>query len=281
MTSVSGTRPIGWRAASRILKGHDGGPGTEDLRAFIEIASASAPTSTSTSPSSGAIGAMRAETEPAGREAMLTAFRENAAVAQPARRMDGRKAAHSQKSVRSRRTSGAVVLRFTTAILLVCGVGAAAASAGVLPAGVQRIAHDYFGIGGVSAPSTHVPSSGAGTSGSSNGGGAGSNAAIPQMTNGVMPTNSTVMVTLCQQVAKNGNWKADLNAADQATLTAAAGGEHKVKGFCTRLLAGVGKGATPSPDVSGTPAATPSVEPTETHGNAHVSHSPDTHSTAH
>jgi hypothetical protein len=256
-------RPIGWRAANRIVNGQDGGPGAEDLHALISIAS------TSTRNSG------QAQADSASHEAVLTAFRESATSP----RSTGRKVA--QKTARTRRTSGALVLRFATAVLLVCGVGAAAATAGVLPEGVQRIAHHYFGIGGVSAPSTHVPSSGAGTTGHSNANSTGSSAvAVPPMTS-AMPTDSAVMTTLCQQVSDHqSDWQSALDPADQATLIAAAGGEHKVKRYCARILAGNGKSAVPSPgptDATGTPTATPTV----THGNAHVSHSPAAHSSGH
>lgn len=256
-------RPIGWRAANRIVNGHDGGPGAEDLQALISIAS------TSTRNSAQALA------DAASHDAVLTAFRESATTSQPSRR----KAA--QQTARARRTSGAVVVRFATAVLLVCGVGAAAATAGVLPEGVQRIAHDYFGIGRVSAPSTHVPSSGAGTTGHSNANGTGSSAVAVPPTTSAMPTDSVVMTTLCQKVSDHENdWQSALEPADQATLIAAAGGEHKVKGYCAQMLAGGGKNATPSPgptDATDTPIPTPTV----THGNAHVSHSPAAHSSGH
>lgn len=256
-------RPIGWRAANRIVNGQDGGPGAEDLHALISIASTSTRSSA------------QAHADSASHEAALTAFRESATSP----RSNGRKAA--QKSARTRRTSDALVLRFATAVLLVCGVGAAAATAGVLPEGAQRIAHDYFGIGGVSAPSTHVPSSSAGTSGHSNANGTGSSAVAVPPTTSTMPTASVVMTTLCENVSDHqSDWQSALDPADQATLIAAAGGEHKVKGYCARILASGGKNATPSPgptDATGTPTATPTV----THGKAHVSHSPAAHSSGH
>ena len=294
-------QPIGWRAANRILKGQDGGPGTEDLRTLIAVASATASTSAPTSASSFAAFASddrahaEAAAESVGREAMLTEFRESAAAWETGvgRRRTGSRNG-SRKTARkttsrsgSRHTSRALVLRFATAVLLVCGVGAAAASAGVLPSGMQRIARDYFGIGGVTAPSTHVRSSNAVTTGPPNGGGGnGGSATMRSGTASVAPTASDIVVALCQRIARNeGNWQTDVGLADQATLITAAGGEHKVKSYCAQLLAGSGKGAIPSPnvtdssgsDATGTPSPAPSADATATHGKSHASHPPATH----
>lgn len=198
----------------------------------------------------------------------------------------------------SRNASRALVLRFATAVLLVCGVGAAAASAGVLPTGVQRIAHDYFGIGRVSAPSTHVPSSSVATAsparGSNGGDGNGNGAAAPSAATSATPRNSDVVVALCQKITqgRGGNWKSGLSATDQATLIAAAGDEHKVRRYCGRLLKGAGtstngKGSNPDPSpaatnshrpaATGTPSPVPSVRPDKPRGKAHASHSAAAH----
>ena len=172
------------------------------------------------------------------------------------------------------------MLRFATAVLIVCGVGVAAASVGVLPSGAQRIAHDYFGIGGASAPSTHVPSSIAVTTGAPRGNsgdsdGNSNSAVVPSTTSNAAPASSAVLVPLCQQVFQDpGKWEQDLGTADQATLITAAGSEQKVKSYCARLLASAGKDATPSHAATGAPPPAPSAAPTETHGKAHVSHSP-------
>ena len=290
-TASAAHRPIGWRAANRILNGQDGGPGTEDLHALIAIASATASTSAPAPASSFAAFASddhaRAEARAAaaGREAVLSAFRESAAGWKPgagrrtgSRNGGSRTAQTTSRGTSSRHTSRVLVLRFTTAVLLVVGVGAAAASAGVLPSGMQRIARNYFGIGGVSAPSTHVPSSNAVTTGPPNGSGGDGSAAAPSGTASVAPASSAVVVALCQQIAQNeGNWETGVAPADQATLITAAGGEHKVKGYCAHMLAGKDKGSTPSPVATGTPSPAPSVDATETHGKAHVSHPPATH----
>lgn len=262
MNGTPAPRRIGWRAANRILSGQDGGRGTEDLRTLIAIAAAP-------------LAADAAHAQSTAHDAVLTAFRETAAAPQPTGRQAVRQAA------RSRHTSRALVLQFAAAVLVVCGVGAAAASAGVLPAGMQRIAHDYFGVGSLPAPSTHVPSSNAATSGAPTNGA--SRPAAPSASG--LPASPAVIVALCQKIADDhGNWHADLDAADQATLIAAAGDDHKVKAFCAQLLANAGRTAVPSAKASDTPAApsvTPSVEPTETHGNAHVSRSPAPHGAGH
>lgn len=288
-------RPIGWRAANRIVKGQRGGPGTEDLHALIAIASAP-PSAAKSAPSFTSASAEHARaTESAGHEAMLAAFRESGAAWETgvARRGGSRRAAHRDgrksagRSARSRQASLALVLRFATAVLIVCGVGVAAASAGVLPPGVQRIAHQYLGIGGVSTPSTHVPSSSAVTTGAPGGNSSnGNNGAVPSMTGSAAPASSAVLVSLCQRVFQDpGKWQQDLPAADQATLITAAQDEHKVKSYCAQLLADVGKDATPSPGTTrgngdaatGAPSLAPSAVPTQTqtHGKAHVSRSPE------
>lgn len=268
---AAASRRLGWRAANRIVNGQDGGQGTEDLRMLIAIASAPLPSD-------------GAHAESAARDAVLTAFRETAAAPQPT----GRRAARAAVSARTRRASGALVLRFTAAIAIVCGVGAAAASAGVLPPGMQRIAHDYFGVGSAPARSTHAPSTVA--SGAPSGGV--SRPAIRPPTASGVPTSADAVVALCQQVAAShgDNWQDTLDAADQATLIAAAGGKHEVKSYCAELLVSPSPsqsaGPSPSQSAAPSPSATdatgaPSATPTVTHGNAHVSRSPAARSTGH
>lgn len=253
-------RRIGWRAAGRVLNGQDGGRGTEDLRTLIAIASAPAPTPT------GHAGAER--TQSVLPNAVLAAFHETAAAPQTTASRPVRR--HSASRTRT------LVLRFAASVLVVCGAGVAAASAGVLPAGMQRIAHDYLGVGGAPSPSTGGSSANAATSGVPTGG-----AAATPPTTGTVPTST--MAALCRQVPQTtgSDWRANLSAADQTTLITAAGADHKVKSYCARLLESLegGAKATASPEPSPS-SAIPSVKPTPTHGNPHASRSPTPRSTA-
>lgn len=240
---------IGRRAAGRILKGRDGGRGTEDLRTLIRIASAPVPT--------GRADAERAEAVLP--HALLAAFHETAAAS----------SASAGRPTRRRSTSRALVVRFAASILVVCGVGVAAASAGVLPAGMQRIAHDYLGVGAAPSSPTGHPSSNTDTSGSPTGG-----TATTPLTTGEVPTSA--VAALCRQISPSGSdWRGSLSAADQKTLITAADGDHKVRSYCARLLADLDAGvkASPSPE-AGLPSSLPSVKPTPTHGNPHASRSP-------
>lgn len=299
-TASAARRRIGWRAANRIVSGKDGGPGAEGLHALIAVASTSKPKPSAPASAASFASADRtdAEADAAGREAMLAAYRESAADWESRAGRRARSGNRARQGAGDRHTSRALVLRFATAVLLVCGVGVAAAGAGVLPAGVQRIAHDYLGIGGVSAPATHVaPSSGAAIGPSTGSGGDGNGAAAPSMAAGgsnAAPASSEVIMALCQKVSQDGdNWEAGVNAAGRATLIAAAGDERTVKTYCARQLAsggdgngngggnghgsGNGNGPTPPPAASTKPSPAPSAGPTETHGKTHASRSPDAH----
>ncbi|HEV2343929.1 MAG TPA: hypothetical protein VGS97_07545 [Actinocrinis sp.] len=254
----TGPRRIGWRAAGRILSGQDGGRGTEDLRTLIMIASEPVPAPT------GHAGTGHAQ--PVLPHGLLAAFHETAATS----------AVGAGRPVRRRSTARVLVVRFAASILVVCGVGVAAASVGVLPAGMQRIAHDYLGVGAAPSSSTGHPSPNAATSGTPTGG-----TATTPLTTGAVPTSA--MAALCRQISQTGSdWRGDLSAADQTTLITAAGDEHKVKAYCARLLETLGNDvkATPSPETS-PPSSIPSVKPTQTRGNPHVSRSPTPRSTNH
>lgn len=298
--------------ANRILKGKHGGSGSEDLHALITVASMGPFTDSSVVPvepgpvsaraASTSAGRAHAEAESVSREAMLTAFRESAAAWESGagqRRTGGGTAAQksvqktARKAVGGRAAPRALVLRFATAVLLVCGVGVAAASAGVLPTGMQRIAHEYLGIGGVSAPSTQVPASSAAAGGLTKGSSGSRNsnsAAAPSAVIGAAPKSTDIVVALCQRISqgRGSSWQSGLSTADQATLIAAAGNQDNVKDYCGRLLAGTtGKGhnTVPSPAATnshgpaatGKPSSAPSVGPDEPRGKAHPSHSAAAH----
>jgi hypothetical protein len=287
------SRRIGWRAASRLLDGQDGGHGTEDLRTLITLASVPMDDVTARSEPAEHAAASRDVTRVRHAlddaaapgtsplpDALLAAFHASAAVTPTTVKT---------ATVRRQSTTRAVVLRSGAAVLVVCGAGTAAASIGVLPAGVQHIAHEYLGVGSAPAPSTHVPSSSAAPSQSS----AGSNSAAP-----TSPTpgaaSASALIALCRRVPQAGNdWTAGLSAADQATLIAAAGNEHKVKGYCKQLLDTVSdsttakakpsssgsatpssESVTPSPEPTGKPSTAPDIKVTEPRGNAHASHAP-------
>lgn len=282
---------IGWRAANRLVNGQDGGEGTESLRLLIELAAAPEPT-LMTHVGSAAVPAQRAHPIP---DALLTAFRETAAAPPSAFRSASRR----QPASRS------LALRFGAAVLVVCGCGAAAASAGVLPAGMQRIAHDYLGVGGDPEPSTHVSSSNpvANRPGGGNGG-----HTAPGLTTGGVSMSTVIL--LCRQIPAGNDdgdtWRTHLSAADQATLIAAAGSDHKVKAYCDQLLQngdqgqgsaqGQGSGPdatpdskasahanpTPSPEATDAPPSEqPNVKPTQSHGSSGASHTPSPHSSYH
>ncbi len=260
---------IGWLTANRLLNGRDTGPGAEPLRTLIALAAA---------PDSGPV---------AHPEALLTAFRESAA-APPSPSAAG-------TATRDRPAAGSLVLRFAAAVLLVLGAGTAAASVGVLPDGMQRMAHDYLGVGSDPAPSTQAPSSSTSASRTP----ATSGQATRPQKNGAVPTSA--LIALCRRITDEGgsDWRTHLSAAEQATLIAAAGNGQKVNQYCDGLLhaggAGAGQGqgsgqgpsatpdakasshesATPSPEATNGPPSLPAnIIATPTRGDARTGHPP-------
>lgn len=288
------SRRIGWRAAGRLLDGQDGGRGTEELRTLITLASVPMYAITARTESAERDAASRdlvligsalhdvtVSGTPPLPDALLAAFRESASLTPTTTTT-----AAKTTAVRRQPPTRTVVLRFGAAVLVVCGAGTAAASVGVLPAGMQRIAHEYLGVGSAPAQSTQArPSSAAASRGS-----AGSdNEAVPTPTTGA--ASASTVISLCRQISQAGDdWSADLSAADRATLIAAAGYERKVTAYCKQLLDGMSNSAaakgkpdpsassnasaTPSPEPTGKPSGTPNAKPTTTRGNTHASHAP-------
>jgi hypothetical protein len=255
---------IGWTAAGRLVDGKNGGPGTEELGALIAVAAAPA--------SDAATDVMRLEP-------VLTAFRRAGVASAPQR--------EARRAIRPR-SSRAVLVKFATLFLILAGSGVAAASAGVLPAPMQRIAHDYFGGVGIPAPSV------SGGAGSISPSGTPSASGSPSPTPGPGDTtaaNAAQLMPLCQTVAANSqNWRSVLDATDQAALIAAAGSPGHVPQYCAALLADSSNGAsagapgtTSTPGQPSEPSSRPSPDASATHGNGHASHSPspNPHSTGH
>lgn len=253
-------RRIGWSTANRLVDGSRGGPGASDLDMLLAVAAAPA---------------SEATLDPAQLEPVLMAFRRAGAEPAP-----------QPRRVTRRRSSRALLVKCAAALLVAGGSGVAAASAGMLPASVQQIAHEYFGGVGIPAPAASRtagsnPSGTPSPSGSPSASAGGDEAAA----------NNARLTPLCQAVAANPlDWRSVLDAADQATLVAAAGAPGHVEQYCATLLAaassspaGGNQGVTPSPAQPTTPSSKPTPGASATHGNSHASHSPspNPHSTGH
>lgn len=258
-------RRIGWGAANRLIDGDDGRHGIGDLDTLLAVAAAP--------PSEATLDSARLEP-------ILVAFRAAGAGA--------RSTMPTPTRDRIRRRSPRVALvKCAAAFLVVGGSGVAAASAGVLPTSVQRIAHDYFGGVGIPAPAA---SEAAASNPSTTPGAAGSPTPAPGAGDGTTGSTAQLM-PLCRTVAANAqNWRVGLSRTDQAALIAAAGEPGHVKQYCATLLtlpsggpANASQGAAPSSTLSGEPSPTARPEPTATHGNGHPAHSPspNPHSTGH
>jgi hypothetical protein len=256
-TRRSGSRRIGWRAARRLVDGAVTGQDADDLRTLLSLASAP---STAASADSARLGLV------------LAAYRE-AAYAPPPPPTGG-------APVRQRSATHVLAARCAVVALLLSGAGVTAASTGMLPRPIQRIAHQWFGGEGIPAPSGSGAAGDAALSASSSPSGQ-QTSTTPMPTPGAMASNA--LSTLCAVVsAAPKDWQDQLDAADQATLITAAGGQQKVKQYCTKLLAQATESAASSSAAAST-SATPSADATTTHGNAHATHtsSPNPHSTGH
>ncbi|MGH6657047.1 MAG: hypothetical protein ACRDVE_17815, partial [Actinocrinis sp.] len=111
---------IGRRLARQLVEDRHSGSGAEELRELLELAAPSTVT--------------RADTARLG--ALLAAYRE-AAESTPSPR-----AAYRRRSV-----PRSLTVRTAAVLLVVSGAGVGAAGAGILPAPIQRAAHDLFGAG--------------------------------------------------------------------------------------------------------------------------------------
>lgn len=264
---------IGWSAASRLVDGQRGGPGTQELGTLLAVASAPA---------------SEATLDPVRLEPVLAAFRAAVPGSAPQRPAQ-RQAQRQPQPARPSRSAQTLLVKCATVFVLLAGSGVAAASAGVLPASVQRIAHDYFGGVGIPAPSS-ASSSAADSNPSTTPSTAGSGTASPGSGAASAATTAQLM-PLCRQVAANPqNWRSVIDAADQAALVTVAGDPGHVRQYCATLLAlpsagpaNASQSATPSPAQSAGPSPTASPVPSATHGNGHGSHSPSPkpHSTGH
>lgn len=264
-------RRIGWGAASRRVDGENGGRGAGNLDMLLAVAAA--PPSEAT-------------LDPARLEPILMAFR-GAGTSAGAGAGAGAGSSAPPRSRTRPRSPRLALVKCAAVFLVVGGSGVAAASAGVLPASMQQIAHEYLGGVGIPAPGASGtagvnPSTAPGTAGSLS----------PAPSPGAATAGSTAqLMPLCQTVAANPQeWRSVLDTADQAALVAAAGAPGHVEQYCAALLAtssssavSGNRGVTPSP---GQPTETPSKATpgaSATHGNAHASHSPspNPHSTGH
>jgi hypothetical protein len=255
--------PVGWVAAHRVLAGEPAGPAADALRALL--ASACAP-------------ATATEYDEADLNALLEVYR--AAAESPAAAATGRRAQSSPSIGRvPRRVGRAMAVKCTGVLLVAVGTGAAAAGTDMLPASIQRMAHQYFGGLGVPGPSATPGTPGAGGPGS----------ASPQSGGSPSPPAGTVplgtLIALCGQVQHGAkNWRTGLDAADQAALSAAAGGDLKVTSYCAQLLAtasgggnGDGNSGAGGPGASGSAsgAASPGDDASgKARGNGHDTRSP-------
>lgn len=267
-----GDGPVGWVAAHRLLTGQPVGPAADALRALLAAAAAPAAAERDQAPLNILLDAYRqAEASPAAGGA--------AAAPGPAPTAPGGRV--------QRRVSRAMAVKCATVLLVAVGTGAAAAGSNMLPASIQRVAHDYFGGLGVPAPSTGPGSPGAQASASP----------APQPSASAVPpagaTPISDLITLCGRIPHGSkNWRTALDAQDQSKLSAAAGGELKVTSFCAQLLqdsgtgSGTGSGsdtssgananATPSPGASGSEsaAASPGDDGSGKLGKGKDTHSP-------
>src|SRR5262249_33472704 len=148
---------------------------------------------------------------------------------------------------RAPRSRGAMVARCAAVLLVDAGGGVAAASAGILPASAQSLAHQYLGGIGVPAPnSTGTPPGTVALSPMPTA------SSTPTPTNQVLsrargattpPTGSadpsaanSTLLDLCNQVIDGGDsWENDLSGQDLSLLAAAAGGDEKIVPYCTYL----------------------------------------------
>jgi hypothetical protein len=175
-------------------------------------------------------------------------------------------------------TAGRLLVKCAVAFALATGCGVVAAGAGVLPGPVQQFAHDVLGGVGVPAPGTPGTASSGGSTASAT-------ATVNGTGGSASPSPDAATATLealCGQVAHDGSdWLGGLTGDDQATLSAAAGGEQKVVSYCARLLAGSSKATAASSPGAASASASPGAA--ATHGNGHATHtpSPNPHSTAH
>lgn len=253
---------IGWTTANRLVDGNQVGSGASDLDMLLAVAAAPA---------------SEATLDPAQLEPVLMAFRRAGIGADPT---------PQPRRVNRRRSSRALLVKCAAALMVVGGSGVAAASAGVLPASVQRIAHDYFGGVGIPAPAASR------TAGSTSSGmPSPSGSPSPSAGGDEAAANTARLIPLCQTVASNpGDWRSVLDTADQAALVAAAGAPGHVPQYCAALLATASsspadgsEGVTPSPAQPTGPSSKPTPGASATHGNSHASHSPspNPHSTGH
>lgn len=277
-----GTARIGWFAAGRLVEGEFDGPGAEDLRALLTVAAAPQ---------------AEKRADAASLEPVLAAFRRAAwnepasnrtasTRADSARRASARTAASRTASAHAAstpRVPRSLAAKCAVVFFVIGGSSVAAASAGILPASVQRIAHEYFGDAGIPAPSDSQ------SSGTSSASGSPSPAPSPDSAGSGSATAAGTaagpLVTLCRAVALNTqNWRSGLDSADQATLIAAAGGANDVKQYCADLLAqdgGQGQNATATPSANAASSQDGNPQATATHpNNGHSSsRSPSPHPT--
>ncbi|HZU54473.1 MAG TPA: hypothetical protein VFA06_01265 [Actinocrinis sp.] len=257
-------RRIGWSEANRLIDGRQGGSGATDLDTLLAVAAAPA---------------SEATLDPAQLEPVLMAFRRAGIGAGPAPQPQPRRA------VRQRSPRVALV-KCAAVLMVVGGSGVAAATAGVLPASVQQIAHDYLGGVGIPAPAA------SGTAGPApSGTPSPSGSPSPSAGSGRQAATTAQLMPLCQTVAANPqDWRSVLDPADQEALVAAAGAPGHVEQYCATLLATASssadsgdEGATPSPAQSTEPSSKATPGASATHGNSHASHSPspNPHSTEH
>jgi hypothetical protein len=237
-------RRIGRREAEELLSGDPVSVDRAELLRLLELAAGPA-----------------RQDELAGRRAAVAAFvragNYPAAGTSPAWR----------RPVRSLSRAVAVKIAAGLAVLSLAGV-AAAASAGILPDGVQHGAHDVLAPFGLPIPDVT-----GGPSGSS--GPASGTVPGPGSPTGVGADGSPSaealhgMCEAWQTGQKNGHPK-DVDAGVLRALAAAAGGTDNLPAFCAAVLAQPTSEASPTPDSPhGSPSPTP--KPDKSHGKPSTS----------
>lgn len=180
----------------------------------------------------------------------------------------GEATAASECRTPARRGRATVLVRCAAMLFVVAGGGVAAASAGILPASAQSLAHQFLGGIGVPAPNS---------TGTSQGGAALSPIATASSTStshvlsrarGVATASAgfatptadrSTLLNLCSEVIDAGSsWQSALSEQDLALLTAVAGGDKKVVTYCAHLSPPAQQPSTTPPDDSGTASSSPS-----------------------
>lgn len=177
-------------------------------------------------------------------------------------------AAAGECRTRARRGRTPVIVRCAAMLFVAAGGGVVAASAGILPASAQSLAHQFLGGIGVPAPNSNGTSQGGAAFSPIPTASSTSTSQVLSRARGVVTTPDgsatssamdSTLRSLCSEVIGNGNsWQGSLSDQDLALLTAAAGGDKKIVPYCAHLSAPAQQPSTTPPDDSGTVSSSPS-----------------------